>query len=89
MLQRRYEVSDEQWQKIKPYFESNTTKIHDPTFAVALIADFKPSIVIADAAYDSDKFREQIAVQGATACIKPPFLLTTLQRTSTSNSDAL
>ena len=26
---------------------------------------------MADAAYDSDKFREQITTQGATACIKP------------------
>lgn len=46
-------------------------QIHDLTVASELIANFKTGIVMADAAYDSDKFREQIAAQGAAACIKP------------------
>lgn len=46
-------------------------QVHDVTVASALLADFKPGIVMADSAYDSDKLREQIANFGATACIKP------------------
>ena len=41
------------------------------TVACALIADTKAQIILADAAYDSDKLREQIAQLGASACIKP------------------
>lgn len=46
-------------------------QVHDVTVAPSLLADLKPEIVMADAAYDSDKLREQIATQGASACIKP------------------
>ncbi len=46
-------------------------QVHDVTVADSLLVDFKPGIVMADAAYDSDKLREQIANFGATACIKP------------------
>lgn len=45
-------------------------QVHDVTVAASLIADLKPDIVMADAAYDSDKLREQIASLGETACIK-------------------
>ena len=41
------------------------------TVATNLIADLKPEIIIADAAYDSDKFRAQISSLGARVCIKP------------------
>ena len=41
------------------------------TVATELIADLNPHIVMADAAYDSDKLREQIASHGLRACIKP------------------
>ena len=46
-------------------------QVHDVTAAANLIADLKPDIIMADAAYDSDKLREQIASLGSTACIKP------------------
>lgn len=46
-------------------------QVHDVTVAPELIADLKSEIVMADAAYDSDKFRKQILTQGARACIKP------------------
>ena len=46
-------------------------QVHDVTIAPALIADMKAEIIMADGAYDSDKFREQIKQQGSTACIKP------------------
>ena len=45
--------------------------VHDVTIAPALIADLKAEIVMADGAYDSDKFRDQIKLQGSRACIKP------------------
>ena len=46
-------------------------QVHDVTVAANLIADLKPEVIMAEAAYDSDKFREQITTQGALACIKP------------------
>ena len=46
-------------------------QVHDVTIAPALIADLKAEIVMADGAYDSDKFRKQIKQQDSTACIKP------------------
>lgn len=46
-------------------------QVHDVTVATDLIADLNPEVIMADAAYDSDKFREQITNQGAGACIKP------------------
>ena len=46
-------------------------QVHDVTIAPTLISDLKPEIVMADGSYDSLEFREQIRVQGATACIKP------------------
>ena len=46
-------------------------QVHDVTVAASLIADLKPYIVMADAAYDCDKLRRQIAAQSSTACIKP------------------
>lgn len=45
-------------------------QVHDVTIAFSLISDLKPEIVMADG-YDSLDFREQIRMQGATACIKP------------------
>ena len=44
---------------------------HDVTEAPALVADYKCEYVIADAAYDSDAFRETIVGQGAVAVIRP------------------
>ena len=32
-------------------------QVHDVTVAANLIADLKPEVIMADAAYDSDKFR--------------------------------
>ena len=46
-------------------------QVHDVTVASALISEFKTGIMMADAAYDSDKLRDQIRSQGAIACIKP------------------
>lgn len=46
-------------------------QVHDVTVAPSLIADLKTDIVIADAAYDSDKLRKQIASLGALTWIKP------------------
>lgn len=46
-------------------------QVHDVTVATELIADLKPDIVMADAAYDSDKLRAQITERGASVCIKP------------------
>lgn len=45
-------------------------QVHDVTVAPSLLAELKSDIVMADAAYDSDKIREQIVSLGATACIK-------------------
>ena len=44
-------------------------QIHEVTVAAFVLADLKPDI--ADAAYDSDKLREQISSLGLIACIKP------------------
>ena len=44
---------------------------HDVTEAPALVAGYKCEYVIADAAYDSDAFRETIVGQGAVAVIRP------------------
>ena len=46
-------------------------QVHDVTIAPTLIADLKAEVVMADGAYDSDKFREKIKRQGSRACIKP------------------
>ena len=46
-------------------------QVHDVTVAPELIADLKSETVMGDAVYDSNKFREQIIQQGASACIKP------------------
>lgn len=46
-------------------------QVHDVTIAQTLIADIKADIVMADGAYDSDEFREQIRKRGAQDCIKP------------------
>ena len=46
-------------------------QIHDITVAPQLICDLKSAIVMADAGYDSLRFREQIHVKGSTACIRP------------------
>jgi transposase len=46
-------------------------QVHDVTVATNLIVDFKPEVIIADSAYDSDTFRAQIIAQDARACIKP------------------
>lgn len=44
---------------------------HDVTQASVLISGVSSEYVIADAAYDSDAFRSQIATQGAEAVIRP------------------
>ena len=49
-------------------------QVHDVTVASSLLADLKTNLVMADAAYDSDKLREQIAALGGSACIKLPSL---------------
>ena len=46
-------------------------QVHDVTVASSLLADLKINLVMADAAYDSDKLREQVASLGGSACIKP------------------
>ena len=46
-------------------------QVHDVTVALSLLDELKSDIVMADAAYDSDKLRKQINTQGASACIKP------------------
>ena len=46
-------------------------QVQDVTIAPTLIADLKAEVVMADGAYDSDKFREKIKRQGSRACIKP------------------
>ena len=46
-------------------------QVHDVTVAASLIVNLKPEIIIADAAYDSDKLRAQISSLGARDCIKP------------------
>ena len=42
---------------------------HEMTQAKALIADFSPTFLIADTAYDSDNFRARVAKQGSVAVI--------------------
>ena len=44
---------------------------HDVTQASALIADSKSAYVIADASYDSNAFRAEIAAEGSEAVIRP------------------
>ena len=44
---------------------------HDMTQASALIADYKSAYVIADASYDSNAFRAEIAAGGSEAVIRP------------------
>ena len=44
---------------------------HDITQASALIADYKSAYVIADASYDSNAFRAEIAAEGSEAVIRP------------------
>ena len=44
---------------------------HDVTQASALIADYKSAYVIADASYDSNAFRAEIAAGGSEAVIRP------------------
>lgn len=46
-------------------------QVHDVMVAAELISDLKPKTVLADTAYDSNKFREQIKNQGTNSCIKP------------------
>ena len=45
-------------------------QVYDITVAPQLICDLKSAIVMADAGYDSLRFREQIRAKGSTACIK-------------------
>ena len=46
-------------------------QFHDITAAPQLICDLKSAIVMAEVAYDSLRFREQIRAKVSTACIKP------------------
>ena len=46
-------------------------QVHDVTVVANLVTDLKTEVIMADAAYNSDQFRDQITAQGATACIKP------------------
>ena len=43
----------------------------DAPRAQALLAGLRPTHVVADAAYDSDALRVQIAASGGRACIRP------------------
>ena len=44
---------------------------HDITVAEDLIENLKPENILADTAYDSNKFHEKVTSLGAEACIKP------------------
>lgn len=44
---------------------------HDITVAEDLIENLKPENILADTAYDSNKFRDKVKSMGAEACIKP------------------